>query len=271
MAQQQHLPNEHIGYEWAVLASEYRKAGDFTASKDAYFKALTLLEHSPSAARNYATALDNLAMLYLTYGRLDEAEKYNRKSANIRSTLEYPLDEARSLQHTAEIDLAKHKFKDVEERATRALEVMVRLDDPEKADILSALNSLAFARCSREACAQGMEDAQRSLNLARSSFGEESEATGHSLMAVGFAEWKLGELSEADGTMRSAIRMLKAQEVSQSRGVLLAMVQYRNYLKAVHRDADAENISREVSLAMHEQTPSCASCVNVHSLSNAMR
>src|SRR5215472_4535323 len=52
MAQQQHLPNKHIGYEWAVLASEYRKAGDFTASEDAYFKALNLLEHSPSAARN---------------------------------------------------------------------------------------------------------------------------------------------------------------------------------------------------------------------------
>ncbi len=270
-AQRQHLPEERIGYQWAVLASEYRKAGDFTASEDAYFKALTLLEQSPAVARNYATTLDNLAMLYLIYGRLDEAERYNRKSATIRSGLGYPLDEARSEQHTAEIALAKHNFKDVEEKATRALEVMTRLNDPEKADILSSLNALAFARCSRQACAQGMEDAQRSLNLARSSFGEESEATGHSLMAVGFAEWKLGKLDEADGTMRSAIRILQAQEGAESRGVLLAMVQYRNYLKAVHRNGDAENISREVSLAMHRQTSSCASCINVHSLSNAMR
>jgi tetratricopeptide (TPR) repeat protein len=269
-AQQQHLSDERIGYQWAVLASEYRKAGNFAASEDAYFKAIPLLDHSPTAARNYATTLDNLGMLYLTYGRVDEAEQYNRRSAKIRSGLGNPLDEARSEQHMAEINLARHKFKDAREESTRALEVMTRLDDPEKLDVVSALNALAFTHCSLKDCAQGMEYAQRSLNLARSSFGEESAPLAHSLMAIGFAEWKLGRLDKAGETMRSAIQLIKAREGEESRGLVLAMLEYRNYLKGVHRDSEAKDIDQELAL-VRQQLPVCAACVNVHALSNAMK
>jgi tetratricopeptide (TPR) repeat protein len=270
-AQQQHLADEHTGYLWAVLAAEYRKAGDFVMSEDAYFKAVKLLDHDPSAARNYATTLDNLSMLYLTYGRLEEAEQYNKKGARIRGGLGVPLDSARSEEHRAEIDLARHRFKAAENTALHALEVMTRLEDPEKSDILSALNVLTFSLCSQKKCLQGNGYAQRSLTLARSAFGEQSAPTGHSLMAVGFAQWKLGQLEDADRTMQSAIRILKTQQGVESRSVVLAMLEYRNYLKGVHRDNDAEAMMQEISLTTHQQTLVCATCVNVHALSNAMR
>ena len=270
-AEQQHLPDDRIGYLWAVLAPEYRKAGNFTASEDAYFRALGLLEGRPAAVRNYATTLDNLSMLYLTYGRLDEAEKYNRSSAKIRGGLGYPLDEARSEQHMAEIDLARHKFKAAADRAAQALEVMERLNDPERSNMISALNALAFTKCSLRDCAKGMEYAQRSLDMARSSYGEESAEAAHSMMAVGFAEWKLGKLNEADETMRSAIRVMKAREGPESRGLLLAISEYRNYLKGVHRDNDAEKIAQELLPQVQKQAPACTTCVSVRSLSNAMR
>lgn len=270
-AEQQHLSDDRIGYLWALLASNYRKAGDFAASENAYAKALHLFEQNPSSARNYATTLDNLAMLYLVYGRLDEAEKYNRKGAKIRSGLGYPLDEARSEQHMAEIDLARHKFKAAEKEAASALEVMTRLDDPEKLDIVSALNALTFTRCLRKACEEGMEAAQRSLSMARSSFGEESRAVAHALMAAGFAEWKLGRLDDADRTMRTGIQMMKAQEGPESRAALLALMEYRNYLEGVHRDREAERIRQEISVAMSRQAPACATCVSVFSLANALK
>ncbi|HEY2038075.1 MAG TPA: tetratricopeptide repeat protein [Edaphobacter sp.] len=268
----QHPSDDRIGYFWAVLAADYSKAGEFSASEAAYFKALKLLDHSSTAARTYATALDNLAMLYMIYGRLDEAELYNRRSAKIRSGLGFPLDEARGEQHMAEIDLARRRFKAVEEEAARALAVMERLDDPEKMDIVSTLNSLAFARCSRRACEQGLKDAQRSLTLARSFFGDESAPAAHAWLAIGFAEWKQGRLDEADRAMRLGVQMIKAQEGEESRGFPLAMLEYRNFLKAVHRDRDAENVTREISHAVEQQSPMCATCVNVRSLpSNAMR
>lgn len=271
-AELQHQSDDQIGYFWAVLAAEYSKAGEFAASEDAYFRALKLLDHSSAAARNYATALDNLAMLYMIYGRLDEAELYNRRSAKIRRDLGDSLDEARGEQHMAEINLARRRFKDVEEEAARALAVMERLDDPEKMDIVSALNSLAFARCSRRACEQGLKDAQRSLTLARSSFGDESAPVAHAWLAIGFAEWKQGKLDEADRAMRLGVQMIKTQEGEESRGFPVAMMQYLNFLKAVHRDRDAESVTREISHAVEQQAPMCATCVNARSLSsNAMR
>jgi len=71
--------------------------------------------------------------------------------------------------------------------------------------------------------------------------------------------------------MRASIQMMKAQEGPESRGVLLAMIEYRDYLKSIRKDSEAENIDRELSLAMQRQSPVCATCVSVHSLSNAMR
>lgn len=271
-AELQHLSDDRIGYFWAVLAAEYSKGGDFTASEDAYFKALKLLDYSDASSRNYATALDNLAMLYLIYGRLDEAELYNRRSAKIRRGLGYPLDEARGEQHMAEINLARHRFKAAEEEAARALAVMERLDDPEKLNIVSALNALAFARCSRRACEQGLQDAQRSLAVARTFFGDESALTAHAWMAIGFAEWKQGRLEEAERAMRLGIQMIKTKERQESRVVPLAMMEYRNFLKAVHRDRDAETVDREISQAIQQEAPTCATCVSVRTLaSNAMR
>src|SRR2546430_9255929 len=59
VATDQHLSNERVGYLWARLASDYRKAGDFEASENAYMQAVELLEQVQPASRNYATALDN--------------------------------------------------------------------------------------------------------------------------------------------------------------------------------------------------------------------
>jgi tetratricopeptide (TPR) repeat protein len=270
-AGQQHFPDEKVGYLWAVLAAEYRKAGDFAASENAYEKALHLLDHDPAAARNYATALDNLSMLYLTYGRLDEAEKYNQRATKIRMDLRLPLDEARSELHLAEIELSRHKFKSVEKRAAKAFETMSRLQDPDKLDLVAALNALAFSQCAQGTCSQGMEFANQSLTLARSSFGEQSRAVAHTLMAVGFAQWKLGRMDEADHTMRAAIQMMKEQEGTESRVALLAMMEYRNYLKEVHRDQEAENLGEEIVLAMKRQEPLCKTCVSASALANALK
>jgi tetratricopeptide (TPR) repeat protein len=261
----QHSRDEVMGYLWARLASDYRRAWKSEDAEAAYMKALSFLDHSASATKNYATALDNLSMLYLTYGRMEEAERYNKKAALIREEKGYRLDFARSEQHKAEIDLAWHRIKEAETEATRALGVMDELNDPEQLEVIAVLNTLAYTRCLRKRCEQGMEAAQRSLELARGSFGDESTPAAHALMAVGFALWKLGRPDDADRAMREGVRMIKAQSGLQSRTLLLALSQYRDYLKNVHRECDAEDVARELA-ATKSHGPFCSSCVTVNSL-----
>jgi hypothetical protein len=94
--------------------------------------------------------------------------------------------------------------------------------------------------------------------------------TASALLAVGFAQWRLGRLEAADETMRKAMNMMKAHLPADSKPVLLAMRQYRNYLRGVHRDREAEAIERDL-LAARSLEPVCPNCINVRSLSNTLR
>jgi tetratricopeptide (TPR) repeat protein len=266
----QHRSDDHLGFLWSRLASDYRQAGDFAASESAYLKALGLLDHGPVARRNYATTLDNFAMLYVSYERFDDAEKYLKRALEVRKEVGIPLDQARTEQHMSEIDLFRRNYKEAENRAARALQTMLDQNDPNRLDIIAALNSLTYARCLRGHCEQGAQDALRSLDIARSTFGEDSVGTACALLAVGFAEWRLGRLEVAEETMRKAVNMLKAHLSPDSKTVLLAMRQYRDYLKSVHRDRDAEGVERDM-LAARSHDPTCKSCINAHTLSNSLK
>lgn len=261
----QHGLSQQMGYLWANLASDYRKRGDFKSSEAAYFQAITALEGVASPNRNYATALDNLGMLYLSYGRVEEAERYVKRSMQVRKMMNYPLDLARCEQHMAEIDLAKHKFKDAENEAAHALEVMQAQSDPETVDMISALNTLAYTRCLRKRCEQGMEAAQRSLELSRRVFGEESKPSAHATMAVGFALWKLGRVDDADQAMRDAIQIVRSQSGLERQGLQLLLLEYLNFLRSEHRVDDAAITTRELD-ETRARTAFCTACVTVNSL-----
>jgi tetratricopeptide (TPR) repeat protein len=265
----QHRSDDHLGFLWARLASDYRQAGDFAASEGAYLKALGLLDHGSTARRNYATTLDNFAMLYLSYQRFEDAEKYLKRALEIRKEVGIPLDQARTEQHMSEIDIFRRNYKEAENRAAHALQNMLDQNDPNRLDIIAALNSLTYARCLRGHCEQGVQDALRSLDIARSAFGEDSVGTACALLAVGFAEWRLGRLEAAEETMLKAVNMLKAYLGPDSKTVLLAMRQYRDYLKSVHRDTEADSIERDI--AASARGPACKDCISIRSLSNSLK
>jgi len=266
LAAKHQLSNERLGYLWAELAVMYRHEGDFSKSENAYVKALDLQRDVPSAQKNYATTLDNFGTLYLVYGRLNEAERYNRMGAKVRSKMGYRLDLARSDEHLAEIDLAKHRFKQADAEAESALKVMRAENDPEVVDLIASLNALAFTRCLLGRCADGLASAKESMMLAQQRYGDESPVTAHALMAVGFASWKSGKIDEAEPAMRKAVEVLQAQQQQEDRGLLLALVEYRNYLREMQRTGDADTVDGELTTAMTQMRKGCAGCINVRSL-----
>ncbi len=266
LATKHQLSNAKLGYLWAVLASMYRHAGDFTAAESAYIKALDLQRDLPAATQNYATTLDNLGSLYLLYGRLEEAEHYNRMGAKIRGKMGYRLDLARSEVHLAEIDLAKHRFKQADSEAESALRVMRAENDPEALDLIASLNALSFTRCLRGRCADGLASAKESVELARAHFGERSPALAHSMMALGFASWKGGRIDEAEPAMRQGIEVMQQQSTANGRGLLLALIEYRNYLREMQRTSDADAIDRELIAVKAQMGSTCVDCINMRSL-----
>jgi tetratricopeptide (TPR) repeat protein len=266
LATKHQLSKERLGYLWAGLAVMYRRDGDFGQSERAYVRALDLQRDLPAATRNYATTLDNFGALYMVYGRLDDAERYNRMGAKVREKMGYKLDLARSEEHLAEINLAKHRFKQADEEAEWALGVMREEKDPEVLDVIAALNALAYTRCLRGRCGEGLASANESVMLAKQRFGEQSTVTAHSMMALGFASWKGGRVEDAEPAMRLAIDVMQSHAEPADRGLLLALVEYRNYLHAMQRTLDADTVDKQLATARTQMGAVCADCINVRSL-----
>lgn len=271
-AQQKHLPAAQQGTLWKQLALEYHLAAEFPKAEDAYNRALHLLKDAPSAREEYVATLDDLSALYLSYGRLQDAEMVRKQVIKALQKLGNPVDIAVSEVHLADIALVRHKYKKAEQLGSRGLAVMESSSDPPRVGMLSALIVLAYARCSRGHCDEGLTNARQAVAFANKKFGSEPVASGFALQTLGFAEWKSGETQAAERDMLRAIQLLRASLVPGDPRLAGAMLQYGSYLQEANRRAEAQEIHEQVDRIMSQEGVFCKGCtVSVSSLSNALR
>jgi tetratricopeptide (TPR) repeat protein len=268
-AEQQHLSNAHRGFLWATLAADYRDAADFVRAEDAYNHSISLLKDAPEAAINYATALDNLGTLYLNYDHSEEGSACMKKALAIRRQLGNPIHLAMSLQHLADLDIALRKFKDGEKEASEAYQILTSAN-AQPASFIAVLDSIAYARCKQNRCALGLLDAQHALEIARATIPHDSLQFGLSLVTFGFLQSKTNHLDDAEKSILSGIEIVKMQTAVGDPTLFYAMIEYRDFLKTAHRNAEAKQLDAQLANSTVRQP--CAACsVSVYSLSNAMR
>jgi len=271
-AEKQHLPDVQRGALWHELALEYHAATEFQKAEDAYNKALNLLKTVPSAREEYASTLDDLASLYLIYGRVDDAESARKQALTVRQKLGNPTGVAVSEVRLSDIALARHDFKKAERLAQRGLQGLESSSNPPRAGVLSALITLTYAGCARGHCAQGLMDAEQAVAFTNTHFESESAAGGFALEALGFAQWKNGATQNGERTMLQGMTLLRARLAPADPRLAGAMLQYQAYLTATNRQAEAGQIHEQVTKMTGQVGVSCQGCaVSVNSLSKTLR
>jgi len=272
VADQEHLSQAYRGALWAQLASEYQYATEFSKAEDAYIRSLDLLKTAPSAKAVYASTLDNLASLYLIYGRVDDAETARKQALTVRDKLGNQSDIAVSRIHLADIALARHQFKKAERLALRGIEEMESSFNPPKQDMLSGFITLAYARCSRGHRDEGLMSAEQAVAFANRNFESESLAAGFSLETLGFAEWKSGATQDGEKAMLQGIQILRTKLAPADPRLGGALLQYRDYLIAANRQVEAQAIHEQVTRMTSQAGIFCSGCtVSAHSLSKTLR
>jgi tetratricopeptide (TPR) repeat protein len=267
-AEREHLSEEHQAYLWANLAADYRLAADFSHSEGAYDRSIQMLKDLPDSRTNYATVLDNLGALYLTYARKEEASTCMKKALAIRQQLGDKVNIAISLQHIADLDVARHKYKDAEREADEASPALLANVDTNGSSAVAVLSTLAYARCRLNRCAQGLEDAQHALALARTILPSQSLRFGLTLLVLGYVEWRSGQPQDAEINLLQGLDIVKKQTEPGDPILVYSMMEYRAYLTAMHRGPEVKALNAQLA---NMQRP-CSNCsVSVHSLSNAMR
>jgi tetratricopeptide (TPR) repeat protein len=271
-AEQNHFPEGQRAVLWKNLALHYHAASEFLKAEDAYNRALHLLQTAPSARAEYASTLDDLASLYLTYGRLEDAESAMKQALKVRQKLGNPTDLAVSKVHLADIALVRHQFKKAEHLALRALEGMESSPNPPKTGMLSAFITLTYARCSRGHCSEGLMNADQAVDYAHKNSEPESAADGFALETLGFAKWKSGARQDGEKAMLQALQILRTKLAPADPRLAGAMLQYRAYLMEANRQAEAEEIHEQVVRMTRQAGVFCQGCaISVNSLSNTLR
>jgi len=269
VAEREHLPDAQIGYLWGRLASDYASQADFARAEDAYFRSLRLLRNAPEAQKSYATLLDNLGVLYLAYNRRAEAEQYLTRGFAARRKQDDIAALGVSQVHLAELALGGHKFKRAENIAAEAQANLTAAGDSGRVGLIGALVTLAYARCKQHKCAEGLRDAEDAMDLARLFYPADSLPAGHVLMAIGFARWKTGDSEEAERRMLQGVHIITTQNAPGAPNSRYALLEYRDFLKAMHRSLDVERIDDQLAKATPQPCANCA--VSVNNLSNALR
>jgi len=272
IAEQEHLPQARQAALWAQLALEYQHATEFLNAEDAYNRSLHLLKTAPSARAEYAATLDNLASLYLIYGRVDDAESARKQALKARQKLGNLSDIAVSYVHLADIALARHQFKKAERLALRGIEEMESSVNPPSGEMLFGLIAITYARCSRGHCSVGLVSAEQAVALANRNFGSESAAVGFALDTLGFAEWKNGATQDGEKAMLHGIQILRTKLAPADPRLAGAMLQYSAYLIAANRKVEAQEIHEQVTRMTSQAGIFCPGCtVSVYSLSKTLR
>jgi tetratricopeptide (TPR) repeat protein len=271
-AEARHLPLAQQGELWAELALAYWNGTDLVRAEDAYSKSLRLLKTDPSKTSEYASRLEDLASLYLSYGRVAEAEATAKQAFAVRKKVGEPVNIAISQIHMANIALARHQFKKAEQLSQRGSETLLAAANPPKTSMLSGFITLAYARCSDKHCSQGFRDAQQAVAYAEKNFASETAPIGFSLETRGYAEWKSGAKSEAEKDMQEAIRILRRTLVPADPRLAGVMLQYRSFLVEAERPAEARDIQQEVSSMTRQAGIYCPNCaVGVNTLARGMQ
>ena len=253
-----------LGRRWAHLAADYEDAMEFAKSESAYNHALRLLESAPDGKADYAIALDNLGSMYLMSGDFAAAERCRKRSLAAREAMGDPLEVARGKAQLAEVELARHRFREARQGAMEAYNEMIALKDPDVSARISVLATLIYAECSSGGCADGLAHAREAASLARGAFPADSPTVGQTHMALGFAEWKNGLKDGPDSEMREGIKIMKEAGLPS---VLSSLEQYRVYLGAEHREQEAKQVAQEETRMKSGAQAGCVNCsVSVYSL-----
>jgi tetratricopeptide (TPR) repeat protein len=271
-AEQQHRPASETGVLWAQLASEYHYSAQFLKAEDAYNQSLHLLKTVPEAREVYATTLENLAALYLNYGRVDDAEKIRKQALAVRKKLGDRQEIGVSHAHLADVAFARHQYKKAERLDQQAITEMQSSLNPPRVGLLSALITITYARCAQGRCREGLTSAQQAIAFANQHFERESAAVGFTLETLGYTQWQTGAVQEGGKTMLQGVGILRAALVPADPRLGGALLQYQKYLAAANRGVEAQEIHEEVERTTRQAGLVCSDCtVSVYSLSKTLR
>ncbi len=196
---------------WQRINSEgrqLRKEGRFDEAEKISLLALAEAERFGAEDYRVAATLNELAALYHSRGRLDDAEPLYRRALDIWEKFPDRLELATALSNLARLCLDQQKYGEVEQLSERALNISESLS-PQNPEVANSLNNLAdvHALHGRYAAAEPLY--RRALKILENSFGPDHFEVAYGLTRLGKLAFLQARFVEAEAIQLRAIAILQ--------------------------------------------------------------
>lgn len=193
--------------------------------KGDYGAALTCAEASVQPAKSvygdksieYATILNNLAMLLRRLGRYEEAEVHSRLALDTAEAAAGPMHPqyASNLNNLGLLLIDLAKFDEAETVLLRAVALRKQISGEESDGYATSLNNLAILRREMGRYDESLTGLVAAAEIRKRLFGELSIEYAESITSIGAMYQTLGRYPEAENTLRHAVGVY-AQLIGES-------------------------------------------------------
>lgn len=216
---------------------QYKEAAPF------YQQALSIDEKAlgPDHSK-VATDLNNLAELYREQGRFADAEPLHQQALAIRQQALSPdhPDMAQSLNNLALLYYQQGKLADAEPLFKQALAIVEKALGPAHPYVAHCLNNLAALYYKQGKSTEAEPLFQQALAIRQQVLGADHPDVAQSLNNLAMFHHQQGKLAEAEPLYQQALVIWENALGPQHPNVAICLENYANLLRALHRDAEAD-------------------------------
>jgi tetratricopeptide (TPR) repeat protein len=239
-AEAAHAEDVVLGRIYARLGLFCREVAQWGRSEVATKRSVALFRRSGGAGE-LAAALSQLGTLHAAMGRFREAEKEEQEALQLREKVGDRLQIARSWDDIAAISFEQHKLERARDFARKAMDEFSVNPKAIALDRISARYGLAEALCLLKECTSAVPYLKEALEEAKATLPPDDLPIAIGEFLLGFAYWKSGDMSNADGPMRTGTDAMGKRLDLGHPAYLAALTQYAKFLKE-NRQVEAANL-----------------------------
>lgn len=236
---------------WLKLAVLLQDSGSYGESEDAYLHTVTLLR--APAPLTVADIYDHMGTMYVQAGQLTKAEPVERHALAIREHQHDALGTGISQTHLAMLLLGQNQLHSAEAEAQSAVDILVpeyhhlaAVSSATPEQKMTALIDLALVQSASGADDAALPCLGLALQIARENYSENSLPVGYINFLLGYADWKDGNLKDAEQLMSKGVHTL-ATEIGWGAPMYLnTLRQYSAFLVQTKQQDRAQEIATEI-------------------------
>jgi Tfp pilus assembly protein PilF len=244
------LTSIEIARACITLAVAHEGKGEIAEARNAFERALRILDHDPEHTTDYAAVLDNYAGLYNNAGQQDIAGQMWLKALHLRQQNGDHSGVTRSFMNLAGFALAQNRIREARKYIKQATEEKKQAHDLVDDDIAVLYETEAWLALAEGHASTAVAKYGRSLEIVKRTRGEQHWLTGWDYMLRGKAYAQSDDTQQALADMGKGLSILEHTLGDRNPKYFAAQFAYSQALDRAGSHTEAARLNEAAQRAM---------------------